>query len=88
MFSQQDIVYSQYMYGLSFINPANVAQTEKINATIFARKQSIGDGNSPFSQSFAIQTPFSFQKMGIGVLVTNETFFYRTKACLYTCVCL
>lgn len=56
-----------------------MAQTEKINASFFARKQSIGDGYSPFSQSFAVQTPFSFQKMGIGILVTNETFFIEQK---------
>lgn len=77
--AQQDVVYSQYMYGLSFINPANVANLENINASIFARKQSIGDGYSPFSQSFAIQAPFNNQNMGIGLFVTNETYFIEQK---------
>jgi type IX secretion system PorP/SprF family membrane protein len=74
-YCQQNLNFSQYMFNGLLVNPATVGSKEKISAGLFYRKQWVGMNGSPTLQSFSIQSPFNYSRMGIGLQVVNQTAF-------------
>jgi len=79
-FSQQDPMYSQYVFNGLIINPAYAGTREVLNATLLYRDQWVNIPGAPKTGMFSIDAPVRNQKVGIGlnvefdkIGVTNHT---------------
>jgi len=70
--AQQDAMYSQYMFNPFMINPAYAGSREGTSAVLLFREQWIGIDGAPSTQTFSIHSPFSKQKMALGLNLFNE----------------
>lgn len=73
--AQQSQNFSQYMFNGFLTNPATVGSKDKISTGLFYRTQWIGMKQAPAIQSFNIQAPFNYNRMGLGLQVINQTAF-------------
>jgi type IX secretion system PorP/SprF family membrane protein len=72
VFSQQDALYSQYMFNPFAINPAYAGSRDATSAVILFRQQWVGIEGAPVTQTFSIHSPFAKQKMALGLNVFND----------------
>ena len=66
-FSQQDALYSQYMFNQFTINPAYAGSRESFSSVLLYRNQWTGLDGAPSTLNFSMHSPFSDQKMAIGL---------------------
>ena len=71
-FSQQDALYSQYMFNGLVINPAYAGSSEALNVTASARKQWVGMDGSPSTQTLSVHTPLKKEKIALGLMLIND----------------
>lgn len=71
-FSQQDALYSQYMFNGLVINPAYAGSSEVLNVTVSARKQWMGVDGSPSTQTLSVHTPLKKEKIALGLMLIND----------------
>lgn len=71
-FAQQDAMYSQYMFNPFMINPAYAGSRESTSAVLLFREQWLGIDGAPSTQTFSIHSPFSKQKMALGLNLIND----------------
>jgi type IX secretion system PorP/SprF family membrane protein len=85
--SQQQVMFTQYMFNTLAINPAYAGSHGTFSATALMREQWSGLDGAPSTQTFSIHAPVRDQKMGLGFLflhdkigVTNQTGAYFSYA--------
>ena len=71
-FSQQDPMYTQYMYNTLSVNPAYAGSREALSVTGLFREQWIGIDGAPSTQSLILHSPIYNDNMGIGLSVVND----------------
>lgn len=71
-FTQQDPQYNMYMFNPLSINPAYAGSRDALSISLINRSQWVGFKGAPQTQNFAIHSPLSKNKMGVGLEVTND----------------
>ena len=71
-FSQQDALFTQYMFNEVTINPAYAGSHDVVSMTGLVREQWTGIEGAPSTQSFNVHTPLRNQRIGIGLSVIND----------------
>lgn len=71
-FSQQDALYSQYMFNPFMINPAYAGSRNATSAVLLFREQWLGIDGAPSTQTFSIHSPFQKNKMALGLNISND----------------
>jgi type IX secretion system PorP/SprF family membrane protein len=72
-YSQQQPLYSQYMFNGVVINPAHMAmENEYSNFTLMNRQQWVGIKGAPKTTTLSINTPINATKTSIGLLGVND----------------
>ncbi len=87
VWSQQQAVFTQYMFNQLVINPAHAGNTEGTEFTLVTREQWVGFEGAPSTQSLTINHPTYRKQLGLGLSLTNdkagvahETGFYGSFA--------
>lgn len=70
--AQQDPQFNQYFFNPLSINPAYAGSRGTMSAVAIHRSQWVGFDGAPTTQSFAIHSPTSNKKMGLGLQLMNE----------------
>ena len=70
--SQQDPMFTHYMYNTLWLNPAYAGTREAMTITGIHRSQWVGFDGAPIDQSLTIHTPILNGKMGLGLSVIND----------------
>lgn len=70
--SQQDALYSQYMFNPFMINPAYAGSRDATSGVLLFREQWMGIDGAPSTQTFSIHSPFQKQKMAVGLNISND----------------
>lgn len=73
-FSQQDPIFTQYMFNTQSINPAYAGMWEKIGFMSLVRKQWAGINRSPLTEVISIHSPLKNEYVGMGLNVINDHF--------------
>lgn len=71
-FSQQDPLFTQYMFNPLNYNPAYTGSREVISFSLTSRNQWISFPGTPQTNSFIIHSPIVKQKMGLGFQILND----------------
>lgn len=71
-FAQQDPQFNQYFFNPLSINPAYAGSRGTLSAVAIHRSQWVGFDGAPTTQAFAIHSPTSNKKMGLGLQIINE----------------
>lgn len=66
--------FTQYVLNPMSINPAFAGGQDALNVSLFYGKQWTGIEGSPESMAFSIDAPLVNQKLGLGLMLTNEQF--------------
>lgn len=72
-FGQQDLMVSQYTFNHTFLNPAATGIQGFYNASLMYRKQWLQFEGAPVSQFLSVDGPVISDKMGLGLLIQNES---------------
>lgn len=83
--AQQDAHYSQYMFNGLLINPAMAGSKDAISGALFSRRQWIGMNGAPDYQSVSVHAPFSYNRIGAGMMVLRESIFSEDFLTLGIC---
>lgn len=70
--SQQDAIYSQYMFNPFAINPAYAGSRDALSGVLLMREQWRGIEGAPSTQTFSIHAPLAKQNMALGLNVFND----------------
>jgi type IX secretion system PorP/SprF family membrane protein len=71
-FSQQDPLYSQYMFNMMGINPAYAGSRDILSVTAVARMQWVGLKGAPTSQLLTGDFAMKNKKIGLGMQIYND----------------
>ena len=82
-YGQQDPQYSQYMFNTLAINPAYAGSRDVVSATALYRKQWVNTPGSPRSSTFSVDAPFKREKVGVGLVVSNDKIGVTNTTSLY-----
>ena len=72
VFSQQDPLYSLYMFNPLGVNPAYAGSREVLSGVLIHRSQWVGLKGAPTTQALAINSPLKNKSMGVGLQVIND----------------
>jgi type IX secretion system PorP/SprF family membrane protein len=73
VYSQQDALFSQYMFNNMIINPAYTENKDILDITLVHRNQWVGFDNSPMTSTISIQTPLkNNNNVFIGGYIYND----------------
>ena len=75
--AQNDIQFSNYMFSEITYNPAQAGNSQTIDATIIARQQWIGFGQSPQTQLLSVGGYFEKISGGVGLSFVNDKLGYE-----------
>lgn len=70
--SQQELQVSQYMFNGLLLNPAYAGTHDYFSASLLHRSQWVNLDNAPTSQVFAIDGPIANDRLGLGLIVSND----------------
>ena len=70
--SQQELQVSQYMFNGLLLNPAYAGTHDYFSASLLHRSQLVNLDNAPTTQVFAIDGPVAKDKLGLGLIVSND----------------
>lgn len=70
-YSQQEVQFTQYMYNMSYINPAYAGTHGTVSATLFGRSQWTGLDGAPSSISASVNAPIT-RSMGLGLTILAD----------------
>lgn len=70
--AQQDPQFNQYFFNPLSINPAYAGSRGTLSAVAIHRNQWVGFDGAPSTQAFAIHSPTSNKKMGLGLQIMND----------------
>ncbi|HBX50049.1 MAG TPA: hypothetical protein DEH02_03165 [Bacteroidales bacterium] len=72
VFSQQDPMYTHYMFNTLAVNPAYAGSRGMLNVSGLFRTQWVGLNGAPTTQTAYVHSPFLEKKMGLGLTVVND----------------
>lgn len=72
LFAQQEAQFAQFVDNQLFVNPAYAGSTGGLNATLLHRDQWIGFDGSPRTSTFTLNTPLSYESVGVGLSFVND----------------
>lgn len=70
--AQHNLVYSQYIFNGLLINPAYAGSHVELSSSLSYRKQWVNFEGAPSTATFGIHSTFNKEKIGLGLLVTND----------------
>ncbi|MEO0403852.1 MAG: type IX secretion system membrane protein PorP/SprF [Bacteroidota bacterium] len=70
--AQQELQISQYMFNGMLLNPAYAGSHDYFSATALHRSQWVQLDDAPVTQVFAIDGPVANDRLGIGLVVSND----------------
>ena len=70
--AQQRPINSMYMFDMLLINPAYAGNHVQLSATAIYRNQWVNFPGAPVTSSFSIQNGFFQDKVGVGLIVSND----------------
>jgi len=70
--SQQDAMFTHYMYNTLWMNPAYAGTREALTITGIHRSQWVGYDGAPVDQSLTMHSPILNGKMGLGLSLLND----------------
>jgi len=70
--SQQDPMYTQYMYNTLSVNPAYAGSRDALSVTGLLREQWVGIDGAPSTQTLTVHSPIYSDNMGLGLSVIND----------------
>jgi len=71
LYSQQDPMFSQYMFNTLSVNPAYAGSANCITTSLISRHQWLGLNGAPQTQTFVVHAPMKHQ-VGVGVSVIRD----------------
>lgn len=71
-YSQQQAIYSQYIFNLYMVNPAYAGERDALSTALSYRTQWVGFDGAPKTQNFSIHSPLPNKKMAVGIIVQND----------------
>ncbi len=71
-FSQQQYMFTQYMFNGLAINPAYAGSHESLTLTTVARKQWVGFPGAPSTQTFSAHSPLKFGNASVGGVIYHD----------------
>lgn len=71
-FSQQQAMFTQYMFNGLAINPAYAGSQESITVSATARRQWTGIEGAPQTQTFGVHSPIRNERMALGALFMHD----------------
>ncbi len=81
--AQQEAHFAQFVDNQLFVNPAYAGSTGGLNATLLHRDQWVGFDGSPRTSTFAINTPLSYESVGVGLSVVNDRIGPLNQSMIY-----
>jgi len=81
--AQQDIMVSQYMFNGLLLNPAYAGSHKYISSSLLHRTQWAGLEGAPKTSILAVEGPFNNEKMGLGLIVSNDHIGVTDQTDLY-----
>src|SRR6478609_1670113 len=81
--SQQRPVQSLYMFDPLLINPAYAGQQVQLSATTIYRNQWVNLDGAPKTLTATLHSGFYKQKMGLGIILTNDQIGIHNDFSLY-----
>lgn len=72
LFSQQDAMFTHYMYNTLGVNPAYAGSRDALTMTALHRSQWLGFPGAPVTQTFTAHSPILSNKIGLGLSVIND----------------
>ena len=70
--SQQDAMFTFYMFNHQAVNPAYVGSRQIINATMLNRSQWTGFTGAPWSHTISLNAPLINESLGFGFSFSND----------------
>jgi type IX secretion system PorP/SprF family membrane protein len=70
--SQQDAMFTHYMYNTLWLNPAYAGTRDALTVTGIHRSQWVGFDGAPQDQTITLHSPFFKGKMGLGLSIQND----------------
>lgn len=70
--SQQQAIFTQYMFNATAINPAVVGSHETLSLTALAREQWVGIDGAPSTQTLALHAPLGQDRIAAGLLFMRD----------------
>ncbi len=71
-FSQQDPMFTKYMFNSLVYNPAYAGSKDHMSLSLLHRTQWWGIDGAPTTQSFTIHTPLKNERVGVGLSAVND----------------
>jgi len=71
-FSQQDAMYTHYMYNTLAINPAYAGTRDALTVTALHRSQWLDFPGAPVTQTITMHSPIVNKKIGVGLSAVND----------------
>ncbi len=72
VFSQQDAMFTHYMYNTLEVNPAYAGSRDALTATMLHRSQWVGFKGAPVTQTITLHAPVYEDKVNLGLSVIND----------------
>ncbi len=70
--SQQQVMFTQYMFNGLAINPAYAGSHEAVSMTALGRQQWVGMEGAPSTQTFSVHAPIKEKKIALGFLFLHD----------------
>lgn len=81
--AQQEAHFTQFADNQLFINPAYAGSNGMLNATMLHREQWIGFTGNPRTSNFSLNTPLSYESVGVGISMVNDQIGPMTQTMFY-----
>src|SRR5665811_2030242 len=81
--TQQDPIFTQYMFNTQMINPAYAGMWEKIGFSSLVRKQWAGIDRTPLTEVISFHTPLRNEFVGMGLNVINDHFGRENRLSIF-----
>jgi len=72
VFSQQDPLYTQYMFNTLALNPGYAGTRDMLSLMLTSRHQWVGFDGAPITQTFTANTPVADKNIGLGISVIYD----------------
>ncbi|WP_258102128.1 PorP/SprF family type IX secretion system membrane protein [Marinoscillum pacificum] len=72
VWAQQQIMFTQYMFNQSFLNPAYTGIHDGISISAIAREQWVGFEGAPNTQLLSIHSPIGFSPVSLGGMIIRD----------------
>lgn len=81
--AQQSVVHSQYLFNGLVLNPAYAGSHVQLSASLNYRKQWVNFDGAPETATFGIHSTVNRERVGVGLLVTNDKIGSYTNSSVY-----